>query len=276
VVYDGRTRRVDANVVLDDIAGLVGAGARHITFGDPDFLNRWAHSMRIVDELHERFGEVTYDVTTKVSHLVRYAELVPQLAATGCLFVVSAFECMNDQILGYLDKGHTAAEAAQVTDHLRAHRIEVRPSWLPFMPWTTVDDVADILDFVVSHDLVGNVDPVQYSIRLLIPQGSLMLDVPEIAPYLRGYDPSTLSYGWAAADERTVALQREIAALVEAEPGIDVFAKVDAMVRAAAGRPPRDIVLDGSAGDRPRLTEPWFCCAEPTKDQFGSFTTTQV
>ncbi len=273
VVYDGRTRRVDASVVLDDIAQLVEAGAQHVTFGDPDFLNRWAHSMAIVSEMHARFPDVTYDVTTKVTHLVRYAELVPQLAETGCLFVVSAFECVNDEVLTYLDKGHTAAEAGQVTDHLRAHGIEVRPSWLPFMPWTTVDDVAGILDFVVEHDLVGNVDPVQYSIRLLIPTGSLMLDLPEIAPYLGDYDPATLSYRWTAVDPRTVTLQREIAALVEAEPDVTVFPQVDAVVRAAAGRPPRDIVLDVAVGNSPRLTEPWFCCAEPTKDQFGSFAT---
>lgn len=271
VVYDGRTRRVDAEIVLDDIAQLVQAGAQHITFGDPDFLNRWAHSMRIVEETHARFPHVTYDVTTKVSHLVRHADLAGDLKRTGCLFVVSAFECMNDRILRYLDKGHTAAEAADVTRLLRSQGIEVRPSWLPFMPWTTVNDVADILDFVVEHDLIGNVDPVQYTIRLLIPQGSLMLDVPEIAPYLGAYDAETLSYAWTAVDPRTVDLQREISALVEAEPGARVFGKVDAAVRAAAGMSSRDIVLGGSIEGRPRLTEPWFCCAEPTQRQFGTF-----
>jgi radical SAM superfamily enzyme YgiQ (UPF0313 family) len=275
VVYDGRTRRVDADIVLDDIAQLVAAGARHITFGDPDFLNRWAHSMRIVEEFHVRFPDLTYDITTKVSHLISYADLVGDLARTGCLFVVSAFECMNDEILRYLDKGHTAAEAAQVTDDLRSHGIEVRPSWLPFMPWTTVDDVADILDFVVDHDLIGNVDPVQYTIRLLIPTRSLMLEIPEIAPYLGGYDARSLSYTWTAADPRTVDLQAELATLVEAEPGVEVFGKVDAAVREAAGRAPRDIVSSDLVSARPRLTEPWFCCAEPTKDQFGSFTSVQ-
>ena len=276
VVYDGRTRRVDADVVLDDVAQLVDAGARHITFGDPDFLNRWAHSMRIVEEFAVRFPQTTYDVTTKVSHLIQHADLIPTLARTGCLFVVSAFECMNDRILGYLDKGHTGADASRVTRELRSHGIEVRPSWLPFMPWTTVADVAEILDFVVDHDLIGNVDPVQYTIKLLIPEGSLMLDVPEIVPYLKGYDAASLSYGWTAADPATVDLQRELAELVEAEPGLEVFAKVDAAVRAAMWLQPRDIVLDDHARARPRLTEPWFCCAEPTKDQFGSFALRQT
>jgi radical SAM superfamily enzyme YgiQ (UPF0313 family) len=38
-VYRGRIRIVGADTVLGDIARLVELGARHITFGDPDFLN---------------------------------------------------------------------------------------------------------------------------------------------------------------------------------------------------------------------------------------------
>lgn len=276
VVYDGRTRRVDVDVVMEDVAQLVAAGARHITFGDPDFLNRWAHSMQVVSELHERFGDVTYDITTKVEHVLRHADLLPELARTGCLFAVSAFECVNDPILRYLDKGHTALEAGRAVALLRASGIEVRPSWLPFMPWTTVDDVYELLDFVVEHGLVGNVDPVQYTIRLLIPEGSLMLDIPEIAPYLGPYDASTLSYGWTAADERTVDLQERFAALVEERQAagvanVDIFCELFDLAASAASRTPLDRErLRSSRDDVPRLTEPWFCCAEPTTAQFVS------
>jgi hypothetical protein len=276
VVYDGRTRRVDVDVVMDDVAQLVDAGARHVTFGDPDFLNRWAHSMQVVSELHERFGDVTYDITTKVEHVLRHADLLPELARTGCLFAVSAFECTSDRILGYLDKGHSALEAGQAVALLRSHGIEPRPSWLPFMPWTTVDDVYDLLDFVVEHGLVGNVDPVQYTIRLLIPEGSLMLEIPEIAPYLGCYDAATLSYDWTAADERTVDLQSRFAALVEEQQGAgvaneDIFCELFDVAAAAASKPPLDRErLRSSRTDVPRLTEPWFCCAEPTTAQFVS------
>ena len=267
VVYDGRTRRVPLDVVLDDAAQLVEAGARHITFGDPDFLNRWAHSMQVVDEFHRRFPEVTYDVTTKVSHILRHADLLGELGRTGCLFVVSAFECVNEDALRYLDKGHTADDASRATAMLREHGIEVRPSWLPFMPWTTVEDVLGILDFVVGNDLVGNVDPVQYTIRLLIPKGSLMLDVPEIAPYLGPYDAENLTYTWRAADERTIGLQQELTRLVADDQGGEVFSRIYRAVLDAGGssRPVPDVVFTPA----PRLTEPWFCCAEPTTDQFA-------
>jgi radical SAM superfamily enzyme YgiQ (UPF0313 family) len=265
VVYDGRTRRVPVDVVIDDIAQQVAAGAEHITFGDPDFLNRWAHSMKIVEQLHQRFPTLTFDITAKVSHLLRYSSLVPLLAEQGCVFVVSAFESVNDDILRRLDKGHTAADAAHAVELLRANGIEIRPSWLPFTPWTTAGDVADILDFVAAHDLIGNVDAVQYTIRLLVPEGSLMLEVMDAGPY----DPETLSYTWTSPTDE---LQRALANLVEegterGSSAAELFGDIRSLVFAAAGRPPDDspVIV---AGDRPRLTEPWFCCAEPTKGQF--------
>jgi radical SAM superfamily enzyme YgiQ (UPF0313 family) len=277
VVYDGRTRRVPEDVVMDDIAQLVEKGARHITFGDPDFLNRWAHGMKLVELLHQRFPDATFDITTKVSHLLRYASLVGLLADQGCLFVVSAYECVNDEILAYLDKGHTAADAARATELLREHGIEPRPSWLPFMPWTTVEDVLAITEFIVEHELVGSVDPVQLSIRLLIPRGSLMLEVPEIEPYLGPYDAASLSYTWTAADPRTVGLQQRISGLVEERqaagaPDAEIFCDIRDAVLDALGRPAADRapVLRRVRPDVPRLTEPWFCCAEPTDLQLST------
>ena len=170
VVYDGRVRVTDEAAVLADIEQLVAAGATHITFGDPDFLNAPLHSMRVVRAMHTRFPLLTFDCTVKVEHVLRHADLWPELAEAGCIFVVSAFESVNDAILERLDKGHTASDAARAVTLLRTHGIDVRPSFLPFTPWTTHDDVIALLDFVHEQDLVGSVDPVQYTIRLLLPR----------------------------------------------------------------------------------------------------------
>src|SRR5271170_3968516 len=153
-VYDGRIRIVQADMVVRDIERLVAMGARHITFGDPDFLNGRRHSLAIVRALHERFPTLTFDCTTKVEHVLEHADVWKEVAAAGCLFVVSALESANDQILARLDKGHTAAEAVRAIELLREHGIETRPSFMPFTPWTTPADVLDILDFVAVHDLV--------------------------------------------------------------------------------------------------------------------------
>lgn len=268
VIYDGRLRIVPEDVVLADAEAQVAAGARHITFGDPDFLNGPQHSLRVVRRLHERFPDVTFDCTAKVDHILRHAELWPELAAAGCLFVVSAFESVNDALLARLDKGHTTAQAAQVVGLLRSHGIEVRPSFLPFTPWTELDDVAALVDFVAAHDLVANVEPVQFTIRLLLPEGSLLLTDPSLAGRLGRYDAEHLTWTWSSADPAVDALQRRLVELVEAgvaagDPLPATFHRIRGAVYEAAGRgagPLAPELAPLAAGDaRPRLTEPWFC-----------------
>jgi radical SAM superfamily enzyme YgiQ (UPF0313 family) len=270
VVYDGRIRIVPEDVVLADIEGLVAAGARHITFGDPDFLNGPQHSRRVVAAMHERWPELTFDCTVKVEHILRHRDLWPELAAAGCLFVVSAFETVNDETLARLDKGHTTADAAAAVALLRGHGLEIRPSFLPFTPWTTLDEVADIVDFVAAVDLVPNVDPVQYTIRLLVPQGSLLEPVLAAEGRLGPYDAERLTWTWASQNRSVDELQTRLAALVEGgqtagEPIERIYERVRAAVHAAAGRHPNGaaatpVLSSAAAGEgRPRLTEPWFC-----------------
>ena len=266
VVYAGRIRIVDADAVLADIAQQVAAGARHVTFGDPDFLNGVHHSRRVVRALHDTFPDVTFDCTVKVEHVLRHADLWPEFSAAGCRFVVSAFESVNDDILGRLDKGHTTADASRAVEVLRGAGIEVRPSFLPFTPWTTHHDVRALLEFVADHDLVENVDPIQYTIRLLIPRGSLVLRLPDVAALVGPYDDERGTYEWASADPALDALQRRLAAIVEAQVELGTpIPEVYAAVCGAAGAPVPD-PLPPVRG-RPRLSEPWFCCAEPTAQQ---------
>jgi radical SAM superfamily enzyme YgiQ (UPF0313 family) len=269
VVYDGRIRIVPEAVVLADIEALVEAGAKHVTFGDPDFLNGPQHSRRIVAAMHERWPRLTFDCTVKVEHILRHAELWPEFAAAGCLFVVSAFETVHEETLTRLDKGHTAADAAAAVHLLRGHGIEIRPSFLPFTPWTTVDEVADIVDFVAALDLVPNVDPVQYTIRLLVPQGSLLESMLAGEGRLGPYDAERLTWTWASNDPSVDELQTRLTALVEGEqtagePITQIYRRVQQTVWAAAGRQapgfcpplrPAGAMIER----RPRLTEPWFC-----------------
>ncbi|MGH8979811.1 MAG: CUAEP/CCAEP-tail radical SAM (seleno)protein [Acidimicrobiales bacterium] len=276
VVYRGRVRPVPIEAVLADVDQLVASGARHVSFADPDFLNAPHHARRVLHAMHDRHPDCSFDATIKVEHVLAHQALLPELADAGCAFVVSAFESVNDDILGILDKGHTAAQASEAVRALRACGIEVRPSWLPFTPWTSVGDLVALLDFVIAHDLVGNVDPVQYSVRLLVPDGSLLLGEEAMAPHLCGYDPERLGWRWAHPDPVLDRLQSEIAALVEAEVDTDpeaTFEHVDALVRAHAtgtsARPVRGVVSTGPRGERAHLSEPWFCCAEPTRAQLA-------
>ena len=276
VVYDGRVRPVDEATVVADVDQLVAAGAEHLTFSDPDFLNTPLHSRRVVSAIHRRHPGLTFDCTVKVEHVLRHPDVWPELAAAGCLFVVSAFESVDDTILDYLDKGHTTADASESVIRLRGHGIEVRPSWLPFTPWTTIDGLVDLLDFVIAHDLVGNVDPVQYAVRLLLPEGSLLLDRPEMTPHLGPFDADRLGWTWSHPDPAVDQLQQEISARVEARVDQEsalTFEEIDRLIRDRATterpRPVIGAVSTGPSGPRPRLTESWFCCSEPTDAQLA-------
>jgi len=276
VVYGGRTRVVERDVVLADAEQAIHAGARHLTLADPDFFNRPRHAVEIVRELHAAFPDVTFDCTVKVEHILRHAERWPELADAGCLFVVSAFESVDDRTLALLAKGHTGRDATTAARLLRSNGIDLRPSWLPFLPWTSLDHVVSLLDFVADHDLVATTDPVQYSIRLLVPPESLLLELPEVRNRLEGFDDAAHTWTWRAADPAVDVLQREVAATVErgtaagASVG-DIYRSIRALVFAASGERDTRSFDDGSfagAGERPHLTEAWFCCAEPTGAQF--------
>jgi radical SAM superfamily enzyme YgiQ (UPF0313 family) len=269
VVYDGRSRAVEDQVVLADVQQLVASGARHLTYGDPDFLNRPAHALRVARAVHDEFPELTFDATVKVTHILRHESIWAEMARLGCLFVVSAFESVDEATLVRLGKGHTVADAARAVGLLREHGIEIRPSWLPFTPWTTRAQVADLVGFVAAHDLVSNVDPVHYSIRLLIPDGSLLLRRPDL--HLDRYDAEALGWTWHNPDPLVDALQEELAGIAEAaaasgEPVEDTFGRVCQ----AVGIPVQVGAGPGRTGRRPRLSEAWFCCAEPTASQWRS------
>ena len=44
-VYDGRIRVWQRDVLVEDVARLWDSGMRHLTFGDPDFLNAVPHAL---------------------------------------------------------------------------------------------------------------------------------------------------------------------------------------------------------------------------------------
>ena len=275
-VYGGRFRITGLDTVVADVDQLVEAGAGHITFGDPDFLNAPAYSLDVLETVHRRHPRVTFDLTVKVEHVLAERERWGAIADANVAFVVSAVESLDDAVLSRLGKGHTAADAAEAVDVVRGVGIDLHPTWLPFTPWTTVDGVADIAEFVWRHDLATVTDPVQLSIRLLVPDGSLILDIDGIDEHLTGYDADSLGHTWKAADPAADRLQEELAALAEkgaAEDAdqVDTLRQMTRVIVDAAGRPVPDMAVPAHALGRPRLSEPWFCCAEPTTTQLGVF-----
>lgn len=261
-VYGGRFFILPHDVVLEDIRRQVEAGATHITFGDPDFLNGPKHSLRVVRAMHQEFPALTFDFTAKVEHLLMRGDDLPEFAAAGCLFVITAVESLSDRVLTILDKRHTREDVVAALNRVRTAGIAPRPTWVSFTPWTTLEDFLDVLKFVEENDLIDHIDPVQYSIRLLIPPGSWLADHEETLPHRGALDQASFTYRWKHPDPRMDQLQKDVAKLVEqdAKANEDAGATFFRVKELAHGRQPTGVVFSLSADRQraPQMTESWF------------------
>ena len=274
-VYEGKFRIVPADVVMEDIRQQVSEGATHISFGDPDFFNGPTHGLRLARALNEAFPHVTFDATIKIQHIIDHAELLPELRRSGCLFITSAVEAVDDEILHLLAKNHTGRDLDRAVALTREAGIALAPTFVAFTPWTTLEGYIALLERILELQLVESVPPVQLTIRLLVPEGSYLLQLPGFKEKLMAFDPKLLGYPWGHPDPRVDRLQQDLQAQVvrceqENLPRREVFAAIWGMAHEAAGRPAPN--LAGNLGSPiPRLSEPWYCCAEPTELQLQSF-----
>ena len=266
-VYGGRFRVVQREVVLEDVRRQVAAGAQHLTFGDPDFFNGIRHAIDVVTALHAEYPGLTYDVTIKVEHLLKHAGHLRTLRDTGCLFVTSAVEAVDDRILARLDKGHTYADLVAVVELCREVGLALAPTFVAFTPWTTLGGYAALLRRIAELDLVENVSPVQLSIRLLIPASSRLLELREVREMVGAFDETSLVYPWAnpdpGVDELGGKIQQVVArAQKNGESRWAIFERIWKLVRVTAGLPAEEIPQEDVGVARaaiPYLTEPWYC-----------------
>jgi radical SAM superfamily enzyme YgiQ (UPF0313 family) len=262
-VYDGRFRIVSADVVLADVRAQVAGGARHITFGDPDFFNGIRHAREIVARLAEEFPGITYDATIKVEHLLKHADSLPLLRQTGCAFVTTAVESLDDDVLARLEKGHTRADFQRAVALCREAGLVLSPTFVAFTPWTTHASFLDMLREIDCLDLVEHVAPIQYAIRLLVPQGSRMLELEEMRRVAGAFDPVSLTHPWRHPEPSVDALQDRLAHLVGVRlnsPRSELFDRVWREAHAAAGlAAPERTHPPIARSTIPYLNEPWYC-----------------
>jgi radical SAM superfamily enzyme YgiQ (UPF0313 family) len=276
-VYNGAFRVVEREVVLADIRQQVAAGARHITFGDPDFFNGPAHALSIVEAMHREFPELSYDVTIKIEHLRKHDTHLTTLRDAGCLFVISAVESVDDLVLEKFDKGHARGDFLAVAARFRDLGMTLLPTFVPFTPWTTLEGYNDLLDVIAQLDLCENVAPIQLAIRLLIPAGSKLLELPDVRAMVKPFDSAALVFPWKHEDSRVDALCREISEIVQRGEKLklsrtEIFSRIRRAAHAAAGKHEVPDVPHSrtKSAPVPFLDEPWYCCAEPMNDHFVS------
>ncbi len=258
-VYHGQFRIVQSEIVIEDIEQQVNAGAGHITFGDPDFFNGPGHTLPIVEKLHQLWPQLTYDVTIKIEHVLKYQRWLPVLRDTGCLFVTSAVEAVDNRILDILDKHHTREDFIRVVDLFNSIGLVLAPTFVAFTPWIALEGYRDLLRTIAQLDLVDHVAPIQYALRLLIPAGSKLLEWPETRSVIGEYDQAALCYPWAHPDARVDQLQHEVMNIVAAGQAAgqsrrEIFDRV----WQATGGEPMDRI-ETPPKPLPRLSENWYC-----------------
>jgi radical SAM superfamily enzyme YgiQ (UPF0313 family) len=254
-VYNGTFRVIQREIVLADIRQQVTSGATHITFGDPDFFNGPTHAIRIVEDVHREFPDLTYDATIKVEHLLNHREHLRTLRDTGCAFVTSAVESLDDAVLAKLEKGHTRQDFVEAAHLMRAAGLPLSPTFIPFTPWATAESMRDLLRTLAALDLIESVAPIQLGIRLLIPEGSRLLELDDIRKIIGPFDPNNLTYPWQhpepAMDHLSAAIQ-SLAKTKQSRP--EQFAKIWDLANCGAFEAPMP-----SRSTIPYLTEPWYC-----------------
>ena len=262
-IYGGRFFVVPVETVLADIRQQVAASARHITFGDPDFLNGPGHARKIARALHTEFPDLTFDFTTKVEHILAHGDLLGELAELGASFVVSAFESASDHVLERLEKGHTVADMDKALTILAQAGLDVQPTLVAFTPWTTLDDYLALLTWIRTRQLVAHVPAVQLAVRLLVPPESVLLDQPDTARWIGDLDQANFTYTWRHPDPRMDQLHAQVTRIAEAagDEGVyDTFRRIEVAAYALAdGSPPVWQPPIPLPKPPPRLTEDWFC-----------------
>ncbi len=269
-VYRGTLRIVPADVVLADIRQQVAAGARHITFADPDFFNGPLHSLTIVRAAHDAWPDLTYDATIRVENLLRHERHLEDLLRTGCTFVTTAVESFDDRVLSKLGKRHTGDGFAEALRACRRIGLTVNPTFVPFTPWTSRSSYVDFLCKVLELDLVEEIAPVQYAIRLLIPAASGLLDLGEVRGIVGSFDERALAHPWRHFDPEVDRLQdHAFRAVAAAErlglPRSGAFRQIWGIAGRTARSSCAPVRLPDAVDDLPSraavpfLTEPWYC-----------------
>src|SRR5262249_56045761 len=85
--------------------------------------------------------------------------------------------------------------------------------------WTGLEERRGVWELGLEHELVDGIDPVQFTLRLLLPPGSLLLENAGL--WLREFDEDAFTWRWEHEDPRVDALWRESAEAAQKGAGFE-------------------------------------------------------
>ena len=278
ISFNGSFKTYSLEKIVSDVENQVNQGAKHISFNDPDFFNGPIHALKILESLNEKFPSITYDSTIKVEHIIKYKKYFKELSSLNMVFVISAFETTNDLVLSILEKNHTSNDLNNSIEISQDFGIDIRPTWMPFSPWTELNDLSNIVKLIEKYELRETVDPIQLTIKLLIPKHSLIIKKPEINKYLGNYEKNSLSFKWEYENNDVEKLQSSLFDFILNNSELDEHKQYLGMVNIIEKCTDTKLLTNSSYDFKnvPKLSETWFCCAEPSKIQLDRIKTNKA
>ncbi len=278
ISFNGSFKTYSLEKIVSDVENQVKQGAKHISFNDPDFFNGPIHALKILESLNEKFPSITYDSTIKVEHIIKYKKYFKELSSLNMVFVISAFETTNDLVLSILEKNHTSHDLNNSIEISQDFGIDIRPTWMPFSPWTELNDLSNIVKLIEKYELRETVDPIQLTIKLLIPKHSLIIKKPEINKYLGNYEKNSLSFKWEYENNDVEKLQSSLFDFILNNSELDDHKQYLGMVNIIEKCTDTKLLTNSSYDFKnvPKLSETWFCCAEPSKIQLDRIKTNKA
>ena len=278
ISFNGSFKTYSLEKIVSDVENQVKQGAKHISFNDPDFFNGPIHALKILESLNEKFPSITYDSTIKVEHIIKYKKYFKELSSLNMVFVISAFETTNDLVLSILEKNHTSHDLNNSIEISQDFGIDIRPTWMPFSPWTELNDLSNIVKLIEKYELRETVDPIQLTIKLLIPKHSLIIKKPEINKYLGNYEKNSLSFKWEYENNDVEKLQSSLFDFILNNSELDEHKQYLGMVNIIEKCTDTKLLTNSSYDFKnvPKLSETWFCCAEPSNIQLDRIKTNKA
>jgi len=171
-----KVKFADPEVIMADVDQLVKQGVEHITFVDAEYINNIKFSLDIVNRIHDKYPQLTYDFTTRIDHVVENEAAISEFKNTGCIAITTSIEFPRKDILEKLDKGITSQHILKGMEILKRNEIKVHTTFVTFNPWTDLEGLMNLSFFIKDNDLEDVIDPIQYETRLHIYKGSPLLN----------------------------------------------------------------------------------------------------
>ena len=178
--YGGGVAPYEVEAVVADALRLADEGVRHFCFIDAEFFNSRTIGPEIIKRIAAEVRPCTFELTTRVDHLLTHTAELERLVALGLRRVTSALEFPSDRVLRIFDKGITVQDMRAAIAAARQLGITLNPTFIPFNPWVEYDELLRFEDFLVETDLARVADPTVLQTRLLLYKGSPLLASPWI------------------------------------------------------------------------------------------------